>query len=191
MRRKRSTREDGISYTTSIYDDDVGQKKPRQLAPKKENTGGEEQDKRSQKASSSGKKDGLMPKPKHYAESKGNLVHVSSIICHQCQRNVKGIAVPCSKCTTKLYCVPCIIRWYPNMTEVMLYDCCPVCSDNCNCNSCLRDVHPKVKLKIDFKPDHDQRVRYSLYILHVLFPFLTRLKEEHIKEKAIESKIQE
>ncbi|CAH1427090.1 unnamed protein product [Lactuca virosa] len=81
-------------------------------------------------------------------------------------------------------------KWYPNMTEEMFAERCPVCCDNCNCISCLRNVHPKVKEKIDFKPNHDQKVRYSIYILHVLFPFLKRLNEEHIKETAIKSKIQ-
>ena len=43
---------------------------------------------------------------------------------------------------------------------------------------------------IDFEPDVDQKVRYSIYILHVLLPFLKRLKEEHSKEKEVEAKIQ-
>ncbi|XP_076887618.1 lysine-specific demethylase JMJ25-like [Bidens hawaiensis] len=79
---------------------------------------------------------------------------------------------------------------YPNMTEQMFADCCPVCLNNCNCKSCLRDVLPKVKNKIDFKPSADQKVQYSVYILHVLLPFLKRLNEEQENEKRIESEIQ-
>nr|XP_043626937.1 lysine-specific demethylase JMJ25-like [Erigeron canadensis] len=110
--------------------------------------------------------------------------------CHQCKRNDKGRVVLCQECGTKRYCVPCMTTWYPNMTEEMFTECCPVCLDNCNCKSCLRDVRPNVKQKIDFQPSVDQKVQYSIYILHVLLPFLERLNKEHIQEKLIESKIQ-
>ncbi|KAI7734136.1 hypothetical protein M8C21_010347 [Ambrosia artemisiifolia] len=80
--------------------------------------------------------------------------------------------------------------WYPNMTEQMFADRCPVCQDNCNCKACLRDVHPKVKEKINFTPTPDQKIQYSIYTLHVLLPFLNRLNEDYIKEKLIESEIQ-
>ncbi|XP_071726407.1 lysine-specific demethylase JMJ29-like isoform X2 [Rutidosis leptorrhynchoides] len=112
------------------------------------------------------------------------------LTCHQCKRNDKGRVVICGNCKTKRYCVMCMPTWYPNMTEEMFAERCPVCLDNCNCKSCLRDVHPKVKGKIDFKPSIDEKVQYSLYILHVLLPFLERLNKENKKEKLIESKIQ-
>ncbi|KAL4590429.1 hypothetical protein LXL04_003358 [Taraxacum kok-saghyz] len=149
---------------------------------------------RKHEASNSGRKDDP-PKPKYHAkdlvpDENGNRVKVVSNMCHQCQRKDKGRVVRCQKCTTKRYCVPCMETWYPNMTEEMFAECCPVCCDNCNCKRCLRDVHPKVKEKIDFNPTEDQKVRYSIYILHVLFPFLERINEEQIKEKEIESKIQ-
>ncbi|CAH1428998.1 unnamed protein product [Lactuca virosa] len=168
--------------------------KQPQLTPKKEKIGEEERNKRSQKASSSSRKEDD-PKPKLYAKNwgldeNGKRVKVVSDMCHQCQRNDKGRVVRCQKCTTKRYCVPCMTTWYPNMTEKMFAECCPVCCDNCNCKRCLRDVHPKVKEKIDFKPNEVQRVRYSVYILHVLFPFLKRLNKEFMKERAMESKIQ-
>ncbi|CAI9285203.1 unnamed protein product [Lactuca saligna] len=168
--------------------------KQPQLTPKKEKIGEEEQDKRSQKASSSSRKEDD-PKPKLYAKNwgldeNGKRVKVVSDMCHQCQRNDKGRVVRCQKCTTKRYCVPCMTTWYPNMTEKMFAERCPVCCDNCNCKRCLRDVHPKVKEKINFKPNNNQKVRYSVYILHVLFPFLKRLNKEFMKERAMESKIQ-
>lgn len=135
-------------------------------------------------------------KPKYFAkhmvpDENGVLQYVESIMCHQCQRNDKGRVVRCENCITKRYCVPCMTTWYPNMTEEMFAQLCPVCLDKCNCKSCLRDVHPKVKNKINFKPTADQKVQYSIYILHVLHPFLKRLNEEQIQEKLIESKIQE
>ncbi|XP_076940882.1 lysine-specific demethylase JMJ25-like [Bidens hawaiensis] len=123
-------------------------------------------------------------------DQNGVLKYVESVMCHQCQRNDKGRVVRCQKCHTKRYCVPCMTTWYPNMTERMFAECCPVCLDNCNCKSCLRDVLPKVKNKIDFKPSADQKVQYSIYILHVLLPFLKRLNEEQENEKRIESEIQ-
>ncbi|XP_042758581.1 lysine-specific demethylase JMJ26 [Lactuca sativa] len=167
----RSTRNDGINYA-EIFKYDKG---------------------RIGTPSSSSRKDGS--KPKYYAKNfvsdeNGNLVKVPSNMCHQCQRNDKGQVVRCQSCTIKRYCVPCMRRWYPNMTDEMFAERCPVCLDICNCKSCLRDVHPRVKEKIDFKPNDDQKARYSIYILHVLFPFLKRLNEEQTKEKAIESTIQ-
>ncbi|KAL4590880.1 hypothetical protein LXL04_003827 [Taraxacum kok-saghyz] len=191
-------------------------KKPKQLAPKKENVDEEEQDKSirkkrqlsapkkektdegkqdkiSQTASSSSKNDDKRPKcaaRRMVPDENGNLVYVQSVMCHQCQRNDKGDVVGCQKCTTKRYCKGCMETWYPNMTKEMFAECCPVCLDKCNCKTCLRDVHPKVKQKIEFIPSDDQKVGYSIYILHMLFPFLESLNEEHLKEKAIESKIQ-
>ncbi|CAH1427083.1 unnamed protein product [Lactuca virosa] len=123
-------------------------------------------------------------------ENGGNLIKVEPNTCHQCQNNHKRRVVRCQRCTRRRYCVPCIKKWYPNMTEEMFAECCPVCQGNCNSIKCLRNVNNKVKEKIDFKPNDDQKVRYSIYILHVLFPFLKHVNEQHMKEIAIESRIQ-
>ncbi|PWA93581.1 JmjC domain-containing protein [Artemisia annua] len=123
-------------------------------------------------------------------DENGNLKYVISNMCHQCQRNDKGDVVRCQNCQTKRYCYPCMKRWYPGMTEEMFAERCPVCLDICNCKGCLRDVRPNVKEKIKFEPSADQKVQYSVYILHVLLPFLKRLNDEHIKEKMVEAKIQ-
>ncbi|KAL4590418.1 hypothetical protein LXL04_003347 [Taraxacum kok-saghyz] len=119
----------------------------------------------------------------------GNLIKIESNVCHQCRRSDRGRVVRCQRCTIKRYCVPCMKKWYPNMTEEMFIECCPVCQGNCNSTNCLRNEQ-KVKEKIPPNPDDDQKVRYSIYILHVLYPFLKRLNEQHMKEIAIESKIQ-
>ncbi|KAI3707498.1 hypothetical protein L6452_26078 [Arctium lappa] len=171
----------------------VPKKKRSTQVPKKTKTGEEEQGTSSTKKCREGSNSGRTFKyyAKHpVVDENGNEVLVESNMCHQCQRNDKGRVVRCQKCTTKRYCVPCMTTWYPNMTEEMFAECCPVCCDNCNCKSCLRDVRPKVKGMIDFQPDDDQKVRYSIYILHVLLPFLKRLEEEHLKEKEVEAKIQ-
>ncbi|KAL4590419.1 hypothetical protein LXL04_003348 [Taraxacum kok-saghyz] len=193
-RHKRSTRNEGINYAIFNDDDDdveedVGKKTQQRSTSKKERMG----EKRNHTPSNLNRKDGS--KPKYYAkkwglDENGNRVKVVSNMCHQCQRNDKGRVVGCQKCTTKRYCETCMIRWYPNMTNEMFAECCPVCRDICNCKTCLRDVHPRVKEKINYEPNDGQKVGYSIYILHLFFPFLKRLNQEHIKEKSIESKIQ-
>lgn len=35
---------------------------------------------------------------------------------------------------------------------------------------------------MDFAPNADQKIQYSIYILRALLPFLKHLNEEHIKE---------
>ncbi|PWA96321.1 zinc finger, RING-type, JmjC domain, Zinc-finger domain of monoamine-oxidase A repressor R1 [Artemisia annua] len=131
-------------------------------------------------------------KPVRYAKniSTDKYALVPSNMCHQCQRNDKGDVVRCQKCITKRYCIPCIQKWYPNMTEEMFKESCPFCSGNCNCKSCLRDVHPKVKNKIDFLTNDDQRIQCSKYTLEMLLPFLKRLNEENLPEMEIEAEIQ-
>ncbi|GJW14222.1 zinc finger domain of monoamine-oxidase A repressor R1 [Tanacetum coccineum] len=83
-----------------------------------------------------------------------------------------------------------IFFWYPNITEEMFEESCPFCSGNCNCESCLRDVHPMVKKKIDFLTNEDQRITCSKYTLEMLLPFLKRLNEENLREMEIEAEIQ-
>nr|GEY24560.1 JmjC domain-containing protein [Tanacetum cinerariifolium] len=135
----------------------------------------------SSSTSSSAKKD--TPKTSTDDGLLGKLVYVESVMCHQYQRNDKGGVVRCTKCKTKRYCYPCMDTWYSKMTHEMFSECCPICQDNCNRKGCLRDVLPKVKEKVNFEPSADQKIQYSIYILHVLLPFLKRLNEEHIKEK--------
>ncbi|XP_042758187.1 lysine-specific demethylase JMJ25 isoform X2 [Lactuca sativa] len=132
---------------------------------------------------------------------------VPSNMCHQCQTN-RGRIVRCENCTKKRFFDPYVKDEEPKIKDEKFSECCPLCCDACNCISCPRKVqlkavrcdicglmtcpnrvHPKVKKKIDFRPNDDQKVGYSIYILHVLVPILKRLKEEHIKEKAIESEI--
>ncbi|KAJ7946329.1 lysine-specific demethylase JMJ25-like isoform X1 [Quillaja saponaria] len=55
--------------------------------------------------------------------------------CHQCMK--KRTAVPCTMCKQKLYCIQCIKKWYPCISEADIAKSCPFCRRNCNCNVCL------------------------------------------------------
>ncbi|MFS8015300.1 putative transcription factor & chromatin remodeling &Metalloenzymes JmjC family [Helianthus anomalus] len=183
-RSSRSNRNKNPVYNHFLnLDDFMSPKKKRNKSQKKKVEEGEEEKKEPKRFKCAAK---------HMTqdENVGEWTFKESVMCHQCQRNDKGRVVKCGKCETKRYCVPCMTTWYPNMSEEDFAECCPVCLDNCNCKACLRDVHPKVKNKIDFKPSSEQKKQYSIYILHVLFPFLKRLNEEQEKEKTIEAKIQ-
>ncbi|KAJ0503679.1 putative transcription factor C2H2 family [Helianthus annuus] len=63
--------------------------------------------------------------------------------CHQC-RTVKEPVVDCTKCYSKRYCLPCITKWYPHVSEEEFVKACPVCCNYCNCKACLRRFSPKV-----------------------------------------------
>ncbi|KQK17541.2 hypothetical protein BRADI_1g35173v3 [Brachypodium distachyon] len=77
------------------------------------------------------------PKPKNTKRMDG-----TSTMCHQCQRKDKGRVVRCLGCKQKKsrrrYCVPCMTRWYPQLTEDNFVNNCPFCRNNCNCKTCLR-----------------------------------------------------
>ncbi|KAJ6833654.1 lysine-specific demethylase JMJ25-like isoform X1 [Iris pallida] len=111
----------------------------------------------------------------------------NALMCHQCQRNDKGRVVHCSNCKGKRYCVPCMTRWYPLLTESDFAKKCPFCCHNCNCKSCLRitDI-PKPEKKIQA----DDRLRYCRYVIHFLLPLLKKLWYDQSKEKKLEAHIQ-
>ncbi|KAM7513894.1 hypothetical protein LguiA_003477 [Lonicera macranthoides] len=120
---------------------------------------------------------------------KGN--ESESNMCHQCQRNDKGEVVRCLMCKRKRYCVPCMMKWYPNMSKEDFSRACPVCCDNCNCKACLRlDVPMRDQKRLYLEFSSDEKVQYSKYILHALLPFLKRFYNEQMEEKRIEAKIQ-
>ncbi|KAJ4960604.1 hypothetical protein NE237_020514 [Protea cynaroides] len=112
-------------------------------------------------------------------------------MCHQCQRNDKGRVVRCKNCRRKRYCVPCMERWYPRLTENSFENLCPFCRGNCNCKACLRAVKgPKELRNSKIKLTDDGEVLHSKYLLHLLLPFLKQLVQEQRKEKEIEARIQ-
>ncbi|MCD9561372.1 hypothetical protein HAX54_020434 [Datura stramonium] len=116
---------------------------------------------------------------------------IESNMCHQCQRNDKGRVVRCTKCKTKRYCVPCMTTWYPGMPEEAFAECCPVCSQNCNCKACLRLDGPIRALKnLKCEISNDEKLEYSKFILQKLLPFLRRFNAEQVMEMEIEANIQ-
>ncbi|KAK1303157.1 hypothetical protein QJS10_CPB11g02310 [Acorus calamus] len=111
----------------------------------------------------------------------------NATMCHQCQRNDKGRVVHCKKCKTKRFCIPCLTRWYPSLSEDDIEKGCPVCCNNCNCKTCLRKkAVPKLEEK---KIDKDENIRHSRYIIRVLLPFLKQLLQEQTAEKEEVAKI--
>ncbi|XP_039819572.1 lysine-specific demethylase JMJ25-like isoform X2 [Panicum virgatum] len=109
-----------------------------------------------------------------------------ALMCHQCQRNDKGRVVRCSSCMNKRFCVPCIERWYPDMSEDEFNAKCPYCRKNCNCKGCLRmrGVEPPKK-----KISEENQICYACHVLRLLLPWLRKLRQEQMEEKEFEAKI--
>ncbi|XP_077231075.1 uncharacterized protein LOC143864137 [Tasmannia lanceolata] len=108
-----------------------------------------------------------------------------SRMCHQCQRSDKERIVWC-KCK-KRYCVLCVGRWYPHMSEAEFAEACPFCLGNCNCKACLRTYKiPKIATRTINEVEKKQR---SLYLIDLLLPFLKQINEDQIREKELEARI--
>lgn len=136
----------------------------------------------SEGGSSSAAKNGSTEGPKK------KLTGEDALMCHQCQRNDKGRVIWCLSCNRKRYCAPCVERWYPDVSEAEFAKKCPFCRNNCNCKACLRMKGvPKPPEKSIEKAE---RLRHSYYILHLLVPWLKQLREEQMKEKEFEARIQ-
>ncbi|TVU33689.1 hypothetical protein EJB05_25522, partial [Eragrostis curvula] len=115
----------------------------------------------------------------------------SSEMCHQCQRNDKGTVIRCTGCTTyrRRYCVPCIQRWYPNLTEDDIAKSCPFCRNICNCKACLRSL--KIIKKVDkWKVSEDDKIKFSQRVAQFLLPWLKEFHQEQMLEKTAEASIQ-
>ncbi|KAJ0512223.1 putative transcription factor C2H2 family [Helianthus annuus] len=104
--------------------------------------------------------------------------------CHQCKK-VKDHVVECTKCHSKRYCVACITKWYPHVSEEEFVKACPVCCNYCNCKACLRRFSPKGGYSCS-EPD---KIKHSKQILHKVLPFVTKLNQHQLMEKEIEAKL--
>ncbi|KAF1891572.1 hypothetical protein Lal_00015172 [Lupinus albus] len=97
------------------------------------------------------------------------------LMCHQCQRNDKGEVVR-----------------YPEWTNDVVAEACPVCRGNCNCKACLRsdELIKKMKQEVKEKRYQGNEVELSKYLLIRLLPFVRQLNEEQMLELVIEAKRQ-
>ncbi|XP_078441773.1 lysine-specific demethylase JMJ27-like isoform X2 [Wolffia australiana] len=123
------------------------------------------------------------------AEMNGSVkkLPASCFNCHQCRRNDKGRVVCCSKCRKKRYCIPCIQRWYPKLTEGEIAKECPFCQNKCNCKHCLRTngkIQPSKK-----KLNRDEKVRLESYLLSLVLPALKKMVDEQRREIEVEASI--
>lgn len=107
-------------------------------------------------------------------------------MCHQCLRSDKGVVISCSKCKKKRYCLRCLSRWYPKRSRAQVEEACPFCCGNCNCKVCLQ--------KSPFMTRHKEvkksaRLQRLLYLMSKVCPLIKQIREEQIRETAIEARI--
>ncbi|KAJ7523364.1 hypothetical protein O6H91_18G048900 [Diphasiastrum complanatum] len=105
-------------------------------------------------------------------------------LCHQCQRNDKGAIVFCSKCNRRRYCLCCLTRWYPDLSEQEIKKACPFCRGRCVCKSCLR---LKRHTKEEVHMSKVERLKCLHYMLGIILPFLKQLNEVQRLELELES----
>ncbi|MCO5573634.1 hypothetical protein L7F22_027406 [Adiantum nelumboides] len=113
-----------------------------------------------------------------------------SKMCHQCQRNDKGTVIYCQKCMTKRFCLPCISRWYPEMSIEDFEEACPVCRENCNCKACLRmkrRAAPGLQDKV--QATDAERIAALRYMLLFILPLVKGLDNQQRQEIELEAKL--
>ncbi|XP_062224361.1 lysine-specific demethylase JMJ26-like isoform X2 [Phragmites australis] len=115
----------------------------------------------------------------------------TSDMCHQCQRNDKGRVVRCLGCTTyrRRYCVPCIKRWYPQLSEDDFVKKCPFCRNICNCKTCLRAKVTRKEKVVKWNVSKEDKIKFSRRTVHFLLPWLKEFHQEQILEKSVEAAI--
>ncbi|KAK4491927.1 hypothetical protein RD792_002709 [Penstemon davidsonii] len=108
--------------------------------------------------------------------------------CHQCQRPDRRVVVACKNCKEKFYCIQCIKQWYPTLSEQQVWEFCPFCRGNCNCNLCL---HSSSMLKTSKRDINDrEKIQHLHYIITKLLPHIERIHQEQIEEVEMEAKVQ-
>ncbi|TVU46224.1 hypothetical protein EJB05_05745 [Eragrostis curvula] len=136
-------------------------------------------------------------------KGKKMLTGENARMCHQCQRNDKERVIWCNLCRNKRFCVPCMQRWYPDLSEDELAAKCPYCRKNCNCKMCLRMQGVKM-LSFSCLPygllflvkqprkkgiSEKHRFHYACHVVRLLVPWLRKIQQEQMKEKELEAKI--
>ncbi|XP_057454556.1 lysine-specific demethylase JMJ26-like [Lotus japonicus] len=109
--------------------------------------------------------------------------------CHQCQKNDNRV-VRCQNCNAKRFCVHCIRRWYPQMSEEAIAESCPYCRGNCNCKACLcRKVPAMNSGNLGMPLNQDEKVQHLKHLVRTLYPFLEQFNHEQQLELEMEAKI--
>ncbi|XP_019090861.1 PREDICTED: lysine-specific demethylase JMJ25-like isoform X2 [Camelina sativa] len=109
-------------------------------------------------------------------------------ICHQCSQGERRYLFICTFCEERLYCLPCIKKWYPHMTKDDVIDQCPFCRRTCNCSSCLHSsgLIETSKRKLN----NDERFYHLQYLIVSMLPFLKKFCKAQDQEIETEAKVQ-
>ncbi|KAH0857491.1 hypothetical protein HID58_085752 [Brassica napus] len=109
-------------------------------------------------------------------------------ICHQCLKGDRITLLVCSECEETMYCLQCIRKWYPHLSEDDIVDKCPFCQKNCNCNRCLHLNGLIETTKRDLA--NSERRHHLQYLIALMLPFLNMLSESQNQEIETEAKAQ-
>nr|XP_043629370.1 lysine-specific demethylase JMJ25-like [Erigeron canadensis] len=110
--------------------------------------------------------------------------------CHQCGDKGKDDVIDCKKCGSERYCVHCKSIWYPDVSMEEFAKACPVCCNNCNCNTCLRGLSLELlQVLPGYSCSEPDKIQYSKQLLQQVYPLLKKLYEESQIENEIEAEI--
>ncbi|KAK7290303.1 hypothetical protein RIF29_04619 [Crotalaria pallida] len=120
---------------------------------------------------------------------KGSSSAFQCNMCHQCKHHKR--VVRCRNCHNKCFCMPCIQRWYPEMSEEAIAESCPYCRGNCNCKACLRKENANKNFEDSGEPrNQDVKIQHLKHLVQALCPFLEQFNQEQLLELEMEAKIQ-
>ncbi|CAH8251998.1 unnamed protein product [Arabidopsis lyrata] len=109
-------------------------------------------------------------------------------ICHQCSKGERRYLFICTFCEERLYCFPCIKKWYPHLSTDDVLEKCPFCRGTCNCCTCLHSsgLIETSKRKLD----KYERFYHLRYLIVAMLPFLKKLCKAQDQEIETEAKVQ-
>ncbi|XP_023643797.1 lysine-specific demethylase JMJ25 isoform X2 [Capsella rubella] len=109
-------------------------------------------------------------------------------VCHQCLKGGRITILMCSACEEKMYCLPCVRKWYPHLSKDDVVAKCPFCCKNCNCSKCLHSNGIIETSKRELS--NSERRHHLQYLITLMLPFLSKLSESQNKEIEMEAKVQ-
>uniref|UniRef100_A0A1J3J756 Lysine-specific demethylase JMJ25 n=1 Tax=Noccaea caerulescens TaxID=107243 RepID=A0A1J3J756_NOCCA len=109
-------------------------------------------------------------------------------ICHQCSKGERRYLFICTYCEERLYCFPCIKKWYPHLSHDDVIEKCPFCRGICNCCICLQSsgLIETSKRKLT----NYQKFYHLRYLIGSMLPFLKKLRKAQDQEIETEAKVQ-